>query len=289
MSTGQTLLVALTVDGNVLQVAALELLDGGLNVLHATLLTHLLGREVGVETGTVPVTGHGLGVDRDLGAELLSDAVEEETGEPEVVTHLNTLAGADLELPLGGHDLGVGTGDLDASVQALHLLESVQCYSLWKCGFTHGLVVSLDDISLDDLASTNTTVVRTLGSGETSGGPAEGAVVEVEESVLLLKTEPGLVSSVGLHQLGGLVSVVELVGGAIGHPALGEDQNVVVQAERIREDGDGAQVDIRVVAGSLASRGTVKVPDGQVLGGVTTVLGGERLERKLSAHTKSWE
>jgi hypothetical protein len=31
---------------------------------------------------------------------------------------LNAQARADLVLPLGGHDLGVGTGDLDACVQA---------------------------------------------------------------------------------------------------------------------------------------------------------------------------
>jgi hypothetical protein len=69
-------------------------------------------------------------------------------------------------------------------------------------------------------------------------------VVEVEESVLLLKTEPGLVGGVGLHQLGSLVAVVELVGGAVGHPALGEDEDVVVEAEGVAEDSDGAQVDI---------------------------------------------
>lgn len=82
MLAGKTLVVALSVDGNVLHVAALELLDGGLDVLHATLDTHLLGREVGVETGTVPVAGDGLGVERDLGAELLGHAVEEEAGHP---------------------------------------------------------------------------------------------------------------------------------------------------------------------------------------------------------------
>jgi hypothetical protein len=39
----------------VLHVAALELLDGSLDVLHATFDTHLLGGEVAVEAGTVPV------------------------------------------------------------------------------------------------------------------------------------------------------------------------------------------------------------------------------------------
>lgn len=65
-----------------------------------------------------------------------------------------------------------------------------------------------------------------------------------------------------LHQLGGLVSVVELVGGAVGHPALGEDEDVVAAlgAERIGVDSDGLQVDVAVVARGLAGGGTVKVP-----------------------------
>ena len=73
VAAGKTLLVTLAVDGDVLLVAALELLDGGLNGLHATLGTHLLGGEVAVKTGTVPVTGDGLGVERHLGAEGLGN------------------------------------------------------------------------------------------------------------------------------------------------------------------------------------------------------------------------
>lgn len=76
---------------------------------------------------------------------------EQEAGKPKVVTHLNTLAGSDLELPLRGHDLGVGTGDVDTSVQA-------------------SLVVGLDDVTLDDLAGADTAVVWTLGGRETVGG-----------------------------------------------------------------------------------------------------------------------
>lgn len=57
-----------------------------------------------------------------------------------------------------------------------------------------------------------------------------------------------------LHQLGGLVTVVELVRCAIGHPALGEDENVVaaLSAERIGVDGNGLQVNVAVVARGLA-------------------------------------
>lgn len=92
--------------------------------------------------------------------------------------------------------------------------------------------------------------------------PAKWPVVEVKESVLLLKTEPGLVSSVLLHQLGSFVSVVELVGCAIGHPALGEDKNVVTAlgAERVGVDSNGLQVNVAVVTGGLTGRGAVEVP-----------------------------
>jgi hypothetical protein len=87
MSASKTHGVVLSVDCNVLLVAALELLDSSLNVLHASLLAHLLRREVAVKTSSVPVTWNWLGVERDLGTELLSNAVEKETGHPEMVTH----------------------------------------------------------------------------------------------------------------------------------------------------------------------------------------------------------
>lgn len=65
-----------------------------------------------------------------------------------------------------------------------------------------------------------------------------------------------------LHQLGSFVSVVELVGCAIGHPALGKDEDVVTAlgAERVGIDSDGLQVDVTVVTGGLACRGAIKVP-----------------------------
>jgi hypothetical protein len=74
VATGETLLVTFAVDGDVLLVTAFKLLDGGFDGLHAALGAHLLGGEVGVQTGTVPLAGNGLGVERDLGAELLGNA-----------------------------------------------------------------------------------------------------------------------------------------------------------------------------------------------------------------------
>ena len=136
-------------------------------------------------------------------------------------------------LPLGGHNLGVGTGDVDAGVEASH-------------------VVSLDEITAEDFAGTDTTVVRALRSGETVLGPAERPAVDIEEGVLLLETEPEAFASVGLHQESSVVTEVEGVGLAIRHPGLAHDEDVGSAAEGVVVDGNGAKVDIRVVARSLA-------------------------------------
>jgi len=102
--------VVLSVHRNVLLVAALKLLDGSFNVLHAALNTHLLAGEVAMETSTIPVTWNWLGVERDLGTEFFGDTVEQETSRPEVITQLNTFTRANLKLPLSWHDLGVCSG-----------------------------------------------------------------------------------------------------------------------------------------------------------------------------------
>jgi hypothetical protein len=87
MSASKAKGVVLSVDCDVLLVAALKLLDSSLNVLHASFLAHLFGRKVAVKTSSVPVTWDWLGVERDLRTELLGNAVEKETGKPKVVTH----------------------------------------------------------------------------------------------------------------------------------------------------------------------------------------------------------
>jgi hypothetical protein len=88
----ETKSVVLAIDSDVLLVAALELLDACLNVLHTTWITHLLAGEVAMETSPVPVTGNWLGVESDLGTEFFRNAVEEESSDPEVVTHCRILA-----------------------------------------------------------------------------------------------------------------------------------------------------------------------------------------------------
>lgn len=87
MATGHAGLVALTVDLHVLDVTLAESLHGLLNGLHATLLTHGLGGDVAVKTGTVPLAGNGLRVEGNTGTELFGDTVKKETGHPELVTN----------------------------------------------------------------------------------------------------------------------------------------------------------------------------------------------------------
>ena len=111
---------------------------------------------------------HGLGVHGDHDTEVLSNTVEEEAAHPEVISHLDALAGSNLELPLGGHDLGVGAGDVDAGVHA-------------------GAVVRLHDVTTVDLVGTHTAVVGALGSGEAVLGPSERMLVLLRKKVLELK------------------------------------------------------------------------------------------------------
>lgn len=238
--------VIVTIDGNVLLVALLQSGDGLVDVLHAPFLPHDGGGEVGVKTGTIPVTRNRLGVEGDLDAKVLGDTVKEVTSNPEVVTHLDTLTRANLELPLRRKNLGVDTGDFDVGVKA-------------------GTVVSLNDITAVNLASSDTAVVGALRTGETALGPAIGSTELIEKGVLLLETEPGVLILVGIHELVALMSVVVLVGGAVGVPAFAEDEDVVTATERIGEDGDGAEVDIGVVTGGLGGRRTVEVPLREIL------------------------
>jgi len=257
-------LVALAVHLHVLAVALRQRLHGLFNVLHAAVGAHRFRADVGVQARAVPVARDRLGREGDLGAELFRHAVEEEAGHPHVVAHCRSIsagafpsvfgvgltfnagARADLVLPLRGHDLGVGAGDVDVGVQA-------------------SLVMRLDDIAAEDLAGAVAAVVGSLRGREAVPGPAVRPARRVEQRVLLLQPEPKLLRGVLLHQHGSVVAEVVGVGLAVRHPRLAQDEDVVAEAEGVRVHGDGAEVDVGVVARRLAGRGAVKVPFGQLL------------------------
>jgi hypothetical protein len=56
-------------------------------------------------------------VERDLDAPHFCNTDKEIAGHPEVVTHRNTFAGADLEFPLRWHDLCVDPANVNACIQ----------------------------------------------------------------------------------------------------------------------------------------------------------------------------
>lgn len=157
----------------------------------------------------------------------------------------DAFAGPDLVFPLRRHDFGVGAGYVDAGVQA-------------------GFVVCLDDVSAEDPTGADAAVVRALGGGESILGPAIRPAELVKQRVLLLQAEPCHVFGVLLHQPVGVVAKVVGVGLAVGHPRLAQDEDVVALTEGIGIHGDGAEIDVRVVAGGLAGRGAIKVPLGQL-------------------------
>ena len=133
-----------------------------------------------MRTGAVPVALHGLRVERGGDAEVLRDAVEQPAGDPQLVGDLRRGHGADLELPLAGHDLGVDAGEVEAGLQA-------------------GVEVGLDDVTAVDLVGADAAVVAALGGREAAEGEAVGATV-LEERVLLLDAEDRLLVGVlGRH------------------------------------------------------------------------------------------
>ena len=132
--------------------------------------------------GAVPVAADGLRVERRVHAEVLGDAVEQPARHPQVVGDGRRADGADLELPLAGHHLAVGAGDREARGEA-------------------GVGVRFDDLAAEDLVGADAAVVRTLRRREAVVRPAE-RLRALEEGVLLLDAEPGVVRGVLLRRLG---------------------------------------------------------------------------------------
>merc|ERR1719150_3634922 len=179
VQTSQSPLVVLAIVGvvghDVSLVVPGEAVYGLLDHLHPARLPHALSGEVAVSPGSVPVSLHRLGVEADHYPEVLGDPAEKVAGDPEVVAHLDALAGSDLVLPLCGHHLGVGAGDPDPGIET-------------------GAVVSLHNVPAVDLVCPHSAVVGTLGSGEPVLRPPEGVLVLVQQGVLLLDTKPGVLA-----------------------------------------------------------------------------------------------
>eukprot|EP01084_Bolivina_argentea_P053590 98375_1 len=118
------LVVVRTVEDDVLGEGLLHAIKVLMDLGQATGGTGLVGGEVGVEARAVPIPllGLHLVVDVQVGfIGLLQDPQEAPPAHHQVVAGLELQAGADLVLPLAGHHLGVGAGDLESHAEA-HLV-----------------------------------------------------------------------------------------------------------------------------------------------------------------------
>lgn len=250
VESSQTTLVVLSsmwiVVGNVLWVDKGKLVDGRHDLVNSSWVSHLFSGEVGVASGSIPVSLDWFTVEGGDDSKLLSDTLKQVTGDPQLISHLNSLAWSNLELPLSWHDLGVGSRDLDTGVKA-------------------GTVVSLNDVTSVDLVGSNSTVVWSLWSWESVLWPSEWMSIDIEKSVLLLHSEPWVLVGGLLHDL--LASDTEVGGGwlLLVIVGLAHHQLVLSLPEWIWIDGNWLQVDIGVGSLSLSGGGSVKVPDWELL------------------------
>lgn len=228
MSSCQALDVVVTVDFDVFGVLLFELLDSSDDVLDSALGSHFFRRYIGVGSGSVPVSIKRLSGEGDYNSQFLSDPDEQETSEPHLITRIDTSRWSDLELPLGRHHFCVDTRDRDSTIET--------CF-----------VVGLDQVTSQNLAGSDTTIVWSLRSWETASWPAVRSTLLIHEGILLLDSEPSLVNGVLFRQLCSLMSVIELVRSAIVLPAFCHDDDVVAASERVFPELDWTEEHIRVV------------------------------------------
>ena len=206
MGAGQAVLDAVTVVLDVFEHASAQCLATSNDGIPATSGAHLLGREVRVCTGTVPVTLDRLRGPGDLNFEVFGNTLEQPTSNPHLVADRQRVEHANLELPLAHHDFGVGTFNAKAGGEA-------------------GLGVSLNNVTAGHLRATDTAVVRALRGGEANFGPAVGTAV-LEEGVLLLDAELGLERGVGLGRNRRRVTGVGRVRGHVSIQDFAQNQDV---------------------------------------------------------------
>ena len=175
---------------------------------------------------------------------VLGDAVEQPAGHPQLVGDLRRADGADLELPLAGHDLGVDARDVEAGGEA-------------------GVEVGLDDVTAEHLVGADAAVVAALRGGEAALREPVGAAL-LEEVVLLLDAEDRLLVLVlvGDRDAGG--AGVARVRRHVDVEDLAEHEDVVATTDGVGAREHGLQDAVGLVAGSLVRAGAVEAPDGQL-------------------------
>jgi hypothetical protein len=141
--------------------------------------------------------------------------------------------------------------------------------------------VCLNEGTAEGFVRTSCAIVGALGGGETSLGPPERGVVESEEGVLLLNSEPGL-EVLGLLQDGvGGSTGVGRERSAIGLVCITYNKDVVSSAEGVLEDGACLDDHFGIVSWGLTSAGTIIVPLWQLLRSLRDSLQSPRLASQV--------
>lgn len=118
MRASQAVLVTSAILSDMLRMALGQALNSSFDGSHATISAHALSGVVGMGTGAVPVTLHGLGSKRGNNSKLLTQAVQKPASNHDLVTSFKRPSGANLELPLTRHHLGVDARDGEPSLDA---------------------------------------------------------------------------------------------------------------------------------------------------------------------------
>lgn len=132
-----------------------------------TVLSHGLGAAAGVAARTIPVPRNRLGIKVCYDSRVFTHSVQDETSNPEMMSHVSSFTGSYQELPAGGHELGTFLHNLDG-------------------GMRGAPVVSLHCILAIGSVCSQATVVWTLGPREAIGRPTKRVPICTHKSIFLL-------------------------------------------------------------------------------------------------------
>lgn len=240
VKAGEALVVVWAVNGNVFLAEFLEGIHEFEEIFFAAYLAEVLGREIGVHTGTVPVASDWLAVPLDVNLVFLGEAEEKEASDPDIVGGFLGALGEDLEFPLTFGDFGIDAFVIDACIEA-------------------EVEVKVGDFAshASDVFEADTAVVFTLGVWVTAFGETERYTV-LHEEILLLESEPGI----GIICDGS--AGVGRVGSAIRKHHLTHDEDAVF-AGAVGVEGNRLEDAVGVAAFCLLGGGAIEAPLGKLV------------------------